>query len=66
MSICNLEKIDVIFGMLWQATHNPETNQRMEEFKLSRCLLLCGKNPKIIKKSEKERKVIIEDERNMR
>jgi len=67
MSMYNLGKTEIILRISWLATYNPEINRRIGEVKLLRCLLLCGKFSKIVKKSEVEkRKTTIEDERDIR
>ena len=44
MDVCNLEKIEVILGILWLAAHNPEINWETEEMKMTGCLLLLVTN----------------------
>ena len=53
MDICNLERTDVILGMPWLQAYNPEINWETEEVKMTRCLLLYGRNTK----SKEEKKV---------
>jgi len=38
MDVCNLEKTEVILGMLWLQVHNPEINWETGEVKMMRCL----------------------------
>ena len=67
MSVCNLGKMDIISEML--AIHNPEINWWTEEVKLKRCSPLCSKAPKVERKqieNKRTRKVIVEDEKNLR
>ena len=52
MDVCDLGRTEVILGILWLATHNPEIKQKTGEVKMMRCLPLCGK----VKPNEKERK----------
>ena len=49
MDMCDLEKIDVILGMLWLQAHNPEINWETGKVKMTRCPLLCGRNMKLEK-----------------
>jgi len=44
MDICNLEKTEVILGMLWLAIHNPEIDWEKGEVKMMWCPPICGKN----------------------
>ena len=53
MDICNLERTDVILGMPWLQAYNPEINWETGEVKMTRCLLLYGRNTK----SKEEKKV---------
>ena len=69
MDIYDLEKTDVILGMLWLQVYNPEINWEMEEVKITRCLSLCGRNTKL--KEEKrikkgKRVVTLEEEKIVR
>ena len=54
IDICNLEKTDIILGMLWLVAHNPEINWETGKVKMTRCPLLCGRT-KVKKKGKKER-----------
>jgi len=63
MDIYNLGKTEVILGIPWLATHNPEINWETGEVKITRCLPLCGrrsqKKEKVrITATEKEEKII--------
>jgi len=49
MDICNLERTEVILGMLWLAAHNPEIDWEKEEIKMTRCPPLCKRNKRIKK-----------------
>jgi len=53
MDVCDLERIDVILGMPWLQAYNPEINWETGEVKMTRCLLLYGRNTK----SKEEKKV---------
>jgi len=57
------QKWSMILGMLWLACHNPETDWKIEEVKMMRCLDECGKQwkvkqikPRWQKQKEKEQK----------
>jgi len=52
IDVCNLGKTEVILGMPWLQTHNPEINWETGEVKMTRCLPLCGKV--VLKKKEKK------------
>jgi len=54
MDVCSLEKTNVILGILWLQAHNPKINWETEEVKMTRYLLLCGRNIKL--KEEKKAK----------
>ena len=43
IDVCNLEKTEVILGMLWLQAHNPEIDWEKEEVKMTRCLPICGR-----------------------
>ena len=47
MDICDLERTDIILGILWLQAHNPEINWKTGEVKITRCLPLCGRNTKL-------------------
>jgi len=53
MDVCNLEKTDIILGMLWLAAHNSEINWETREVKMTRCSPMCER--KVIIKWRKER-----------
>jgi len=38
INVCNLEKTEVILGMLWLAAHNPEIDWEKREVKIMCCL----------------------------
>ena len=52
MDVCDLGKTEVILGMLWLQTHNPEINWETGEVKMTRCPPLCGRV--VLKKEEKK------------
>jgi len=52
MDVCNLGKTEVILGMPWLATHNPEIDWEKGEVKMTRFPPICGK-----KKPEEKREV---------
>ena len=69
MDICNLEKIEVILGILWLQAYNPEIDWETEEVKIVRCLSLYGRA--VLKKEEKKvkkrkRVVTLEEEKIVR
>ena len=69
MDIYDLEKTDVILGMLWLQVYNPEINWEMEEVKITRCLSLCGRNTKLKeekRKKKRKRVATLEEEKIMR
>jgi len=69
MNVCNLEKTNVILGILWLQAHNPEINWETEEVKMTRCPLLCERNIKLEKRQEAKkgkRVVTLEKEKIVR
>jgi len=56
IDVYNLERTEVILGMLWLAVHNPEINWEKGEVMMTKCPLLCGKN-KRLKKEKEQREV---------
>jgi len=63
MDVYDLGKMEVILGMPWLATHNPEINWEMGEVKITRYLPLCGRKSKRKKKvkmmaTEEEEKIV--------
>jgi len=54
LDVCDLGRTEVILGMPWLAAHNPKINWETGEIKMTRCLVLCGKNRE--KKEKKELK----------
>jgi len=59
MDMCNLEKMEVILGMPWLATHNPGIDWEKGEVRIMCCLPICGK-----KKQEEERKEVKKAEKD--
>jgi len=53
--------------MLWLQVHNPEINLETGEFKITRYLLLCGRNTKLKKeqKAKKEKRVVMLEEKKI-
>jgi len=43
MDICNLEKTEVILGILWLAAHNLEIDWEKGEVKMTHCPPICGR-----------------------
>ena len=64
MNVYNLKRTDIILGMLWLQVHNPETNQKIGEVKIIKCLLLYRRSTKSKekKKVKKRRQVITLEE----
>jgi len=59
IDVCDLGKMEVILGIPWLATHNPEINWETGEVKMTRCLPLCsGRSPK----KEKVKRVVTPEE----
>jgi len=54
MDVCNLERMEVILGILWLAAHNPEIDWEKREVKMTRCPLLCRRNQEIGKSKGKK------------
>jgi len=53
MDVCNLEKIEVILGMLWLAVYDPEIDWEKREVKMTCCLSIYRKR----KQEEKEKEI---------
>jgi len=64
MDVYNLEKTEVILGMLWLATHNPEINWETGEVKVTRCPSLCGGRSQM--KEKVKRVITLEKEKIVR
>jgi len=58
MDMCNLGKTEVILGIPWLATHNPEIDWEKGEVKMTRCPPICRKRKpeekKEVKRVEKD------------
>ena len=50
MNMCNLEKTDIILGILQLQVHNLEINWETREVKMMRCPLLCERNMRLKEK----------------
>jgi len=57
MDMCNLGKTEVILGMPWLQTHNPEINWEIEEVKMMRCPFLCERNLAVKDNIEQRKKI---------
>ena len=57
IDIYNLERTDVILGMLWLQVYNPEISWETGEVKITRCPLICRRSIVAKKETEKGRKV---------
>ena len=56
MNICNLGRMDIILGILWLQVHNLEINQKTEEVRMTRCLLICRRSLAVKEDIEKRKK----------
>jgi len=65
LDVCDLERTEVILGILWLTAHNPEINWETGEINMMRCLVLCGKN-RGKKKEIEEKKRKQEEEKAIR
>ena len=66
MDVCDLERMDVILGMLQLQVHNPEINQETGEIKITRCLLLYRRNTKSKEEKKVKQVVTLEKEKIVR
>jgi len=69
IDIYDLEKTDVILGMLWLQVHNPEINWEMGEVKITKCPSLCGRNTKLKEEKrikKRKRVATLEEEKIMK
>jgi len=57
MDVYDLERTDIILGILWLQTHNPKINWKTEEVKMTRCPPICERSIVAKKETEKRRKV---------
>jgi len=68
MDVCDLGKTEVILGIPWLQTHNPEIDWEKGEVKMTRCPPICGRYMGKkemgleIKKKRKEKKEVQRDE----
>jgi len=66
IDVCNLGKTEVILGMPWLASHNPEIDWEKGEVKMTRCPPICGKRKQEKKKKEVKKIEKDEDEETLR
>jgi len=69
IDIYDLEKTDVILGMLWLQVHNPEINWEMGEVKITKCPSLCRRNTKLKEEKrikKRKRVATLEEEKIMK
>ena len=52
INVCNLEKLEVILGILQLAAHNLEIYQKKEEVEITRCLLIYRRRKQKEKRKE--------------
>ena len=52
MDVCNLEKTELILGMLWLAAYNPEIDWEKGEVKMTHCPPICGRKKQEVKKKK--------------
>ena len=52
MDVCNLEKTELILGMLWLAAYNPEIDWEKGEVKMMHCPPICGRKKQEVKKKK--------------
>ena len=64
IDVCDLGKTEVILGMLWLQAYNPEINWETREVKMTRCLPLCGRTPREVKRVK--RVATLEEEKIVR
>jgi len=66
MDVCNLGKIEVILGMPWLATHNPEIDWEKGGGKNDWCPPICGKKKQEERKKEVKKIEKDEDDETLR
>jgi len=66
MDVCNLGKIEVILGMPWLATHNPEIDWEKGRGKNDWCPPICGKKKQEERKKEVKKIEKDEDDETLR
>ena len=64
MDMCDLGKTEVILGMPWLQTHNPEIDWEKDEVKMTRCSPICGRyvgkremGPEIRKRKKRKKEI---------
>jgi len=66
INVCNLERTDIILGMLWLQVYNLEINWEIEEVKMTRCLLLYERNIELKEEKRRKRVVTLEEKKIVR
>jgi len=66
MDMCNLGKTEVILGIPWLATHNPEIDWEKEEVEMTCCPSICGKRKQERKKKRVKKVEKDEDEETLK
>jgi len=60
IDVCDLERMEVILGMLWLVAHNPEINWETGKVKMTQCLPLYSRvKPKREEKKKRGRRVVM-------
>ena len=57
IDVCDLERTDIILGMLWLQVYNPKINQKTGEVKMTRCPPICERKIVVKENIEKKKKV---------
>jgi len=57
IDVCDLERIDVILGMLWLQVHNLEINWETREVRVTRCLPICRRSLAVKEDIERRKKI---------
>ena len=57
IDVCDLERTDIILGMLWLQAHNPKINWETGKVKITRCPLIYGKKIAVKEDIKKKKKV---------
>jgi len=66
MDVCNLEKTEMILGMLWLAAHNPKIDWKKGEVEMMHCPPICGKRKQKEKRKEVKKVERDEDEETLK
>jgi len=66
IDVCNLGKTELILGMPWLATHNPEIDWEKGEVKMMHCPPICGRKKQEGKKKKVRKMEKDEDEKALR